>query len=223
MTYKATPLLAAAAAGTLIAGSAGADIIFSLTSGDSPYLTENNATFVNSATAGWIAFPDGTTLSDDTGTSGLVMTISSGDAGFSATSQGADTVGAGTTEGGNGFLVGNTIVVTFNQDVSLDSLFFGHGGTTARTGGEVTPTVGATALSTQEIFPIQDVGAGGWFAEVVYDDTTVLTAGDSLSITLTTGASSALGLNAIEVSVIPEPGSLALIGLGGLLVSRRRR
>lgn len=53
---------------------------------------------------------------------------------------------------------------------------------------------------------------------------TTFTAGSGpVVITGTKAGAQALRLNGLELSVVPEPSSLALLGLGGLLIARRRR
>lgn len=63
------------------------------------------------------------------------------------------------------------------------------------------------------------IGDSGCVAAVFGADPLVFEAGDNLLIT----ENAASGADNVTVTVVPEPASLALMGLGGLMLLRRRR
>jgi hypothetical protein len=205
-----------------LAGSAhAAAVIFDLSSGGaggSIGFTADNTTYLDPGHSGGWADLTTFTLSDDTQGTGLTMTLSN--TGQTIVTQASNTVGLGTSQGSSGWDNGDTINITFNQDVTLNSIWFNAGQDGRATG--ITPTVHTTTLTT---LTGSSASGSNVATELVWDDSTVLVAGQVLSLAHNSpDDGTVVGLIGLQVTAIPEPSSFALIGLGCLsLVLRRRR
>jgi|GEM_PF-2087781 len=215
-------LLGALGAAAMTAGSASAAVVV---------FDFGNANTVNNSQDGgngnWIPFATETTAittSASTTISGVQMTLIraeiTGDDlvandywGINNQGIGVITNGAGGT-GGRRVNVGETIVFSFDTDVYLTSLRLGS--FDALETVTVTPAGGSTITLNGAAAPTDDLLLGN----------VLVTAGTEIKLTTTVAVSSGVLFNEITVDTeapLPEPGSLALLGLGGLCVLRRRR
>jgi len=211
-------------AGVLCAGTANAALIFDLSNGTAKLpgepagsLPGNNTTFLTAS---------GQTLSDDVGGSGLTVTVTPGGGFKQIEDLGlADTNGDDTWNGGEG----DVIDFVFNQDIKLDAFYFSSGVGNRVIGGQpILDFDGSdTTLAAQEV-TVSD--RAQYRVEWTNDaSNTTLLAGDTLRLTYpgspTTLAGDKGWVGAIEVTVIPEPSAVALLGIAGLClcIVRRRR
>ena len=226
----ASALLASAAC----AGSAGATIVlFETGDGNSnanllglgPVTGDNTTYYPATATnsGNWNVFQPGDfplVLSDDTQGTGLTMDLSAGSGGGTPTRHFHNETGLGSTLGGNNaWNFGDTLLLTFNQPVIIRRAWVNANGNGRPT--SITPYVGGVSIGAQTA--ITDSGRSSLPAASMMTWTSSLS---STTIELRhedAGNNQNVGIAAIEFEVVPEPTSLALLGLGGLLVSRRRR
>lgn len=188
--------------------------------------TEVNAG-LGDLTGNWSPFVDGVTPASTSASitiDGIEMTLlraevsdngSTDDDFWSITDQGLGVLSNGEGVNNNNRRVegdkSEAIVFSFDQDVFLNTARFGNfGGTESIT---MTP-VGGNAINI--------LSPGGTGADNVGTDfslgDTLITAGTEITVTSATD----FLFNEITVTAVPEPGSMALLGLGGLLVARRR-
>ena len=220
-------MLAAACAGVVVSQAGAATVTFDFGNAN----TGNNSQ--NAGDGNWTPFADETTAISTSASitiGGVEMTISGTATDGNATADefwGINNQGIGViTDGVGGAAgrrvdgtIGESITFSFDQDVDLTSLRLGSFQTTG--GGAnvdvvtVTPDGGATITFTSDATnaPTTDRSLGGVF----------VAAGTDIVFTTTSSAASGVLFNEITVETIPEPGSLALLGLGGLLIARRRR
>ncbi|MEO0475046.1 MAG: PEP-CTERM sorting domain-containing protein [Planctomycetota bacterium] len=84
--------------------------------------------------------------------------------------------------------------------------------------------VEGSGLSAGDMYALWNIGDMNGFKEIVENRSTPSTAGDSsISNTVILTGSDATFANALLAAGVPEPGSLALLAMGCLLIARRRR
>lgn len=195
--------------------------------------TANNSQ--NGGDGNWTPFADeataiGTTASITIG--GLEMTIGGSatdgnavaDEFWGINNQGIGVITDDTTNGLTGSndrridgTVGESITFSFDQDVTLTSLRLGSFQTLLDVDDVVTVTPdGGSAItftSTLDNLPLTEHLLGGVF----------VAAGTDIVFTTTSSAADGVLFNEITVDVVPEPGSMALLGIGVLAMLRRRR
>lgn len=183
--------------------------------------TANNSQ--NGGAGNWTPFANETTpvgTSASLTISGLEMTINGVANGGGDDTWGINNQGIGIhTDAGSGAgsrrldgSLGEAISFSFDQDVTLTSIRLGSFGlaeeaTVAISGGSTITIVSANEG------PQNDFSLGG----------NAVSAGTLVTVTTSVPTGGGVLFNEITVDAIPEPGSLALLGLGGLLVLRRRR
>lgn len=110
---------------------------------------------------------------------------------------------------------GQSSVITFSFDQTYDfstvQLFTYNNGTWAKYAQNVTVTIGGTSTN-----------FGTLAADEPVLDVSSLNSGSSVEISFTNTAETWISEVDFD-GVVPEPGSLALLGLGGLLIGTRRR
>lgn len=136
--------------------------------------------------------------------------------------------GIGVTGGGSFNINGSeSLTLTFNQDVYLDQLSFA-GFSFGESVDIAIPSLSiATNIAGNQVFTTPVAGivpaanATGDFTLNFTAETFDLSTGDT--IVITAGSGSSILVDSVSVTAIPEPGSLALLGLGATFMIRRKR
>ena len=125
---------------------------------------------------------------------------------------GVNTPGADDPDGvDTGFFVGESISFTFNQDVSISDVAF----------ADVDPVLGEAVSFGGVNLSGVDLGASTDFA---FPSPLNVTAGSPIVFNALSGDGATIQGLTLTVESVPEPGSIAVLGMGGvLLLSRRRR
>lgn len=101
---------------------------------------------------------------------------------------------------------------SFDQDVNLIEIDFSSFNTN-----------GSRASVKAGIFPIFNIINADTDSDVYSLEGRFVAAGDTITIINNSPDDDNWRIDSLTVEVVPEPGSLALLGLGGLLIARRRR
>ncbi len=221
MLNRKDRMLALAACFTAFAGFAGADLVtngsFELSD-----IADGTSTDANPALSGWTVTRDldglgGTSnvfLHDRTffgvGLTGAVAP------GTNEAVDGTQFVAFNANQGAGTGMLSQDLATVIGQEYTVQFSIAG-----AFSSGQQSVTVDAGGINSLT----QGATDGAWtthsFNFVATGTTTALTISDNL------GAGSSIDndllVDAVSVNEVPEPGSLALLGLGGLLVARRRK
>ena len=110
---------------------------------------------------------------------------------------------------------GEAIDLTFDSDIELNSIDFGGIGSDLADGATLT-------IGTFTIDLFTNVSGFNGNTDVYTPATHIaITAGTPINLQVASSTAD-FDLETIDISVVPEPGSVALLGLGGLLMLRRR-
>lgn len=142
---------------------------------------------------------------------GITVTLTANDGIVNATATGLGINDSGLGDDTNGLdtvNVDEALTFTFNVDVTLNSISY------ANAGVNDSLALSFNGIAGPPLLP-------GTFGEVVYD--TVLLAGEELVITATGPDNNGVSITQFTVTAIPEPSSVALIGLAGIAAIFRRR
>lgn len=175
--------------------------------------------------------PGGTTQSSITSVAvdgvTLTLTQAGGNAGgVSGSNDGGG--GIGVTGNGSFDINGSeSLTLTFNQDVYLDQLSFRVFGFGESVDLSIPSLAIATNVAGNQTFTPAVAGitapgvANGGFILDFTAETFEISTGDT--IVISAGAGSGILVDSVSVTAVPEPGSLALLGLGATFMIRRKR
>ncbi len=154
-----------------------------------------------------------TAFSLDSIVSGLLLTVTSSQSHISYTAN-----GLGITSGGTLNTAGDALTFSFNQAITLDFLDMGDFTGNGLTSEDAVSIIYSNSNPTVTLI-------GGSFDNNTSDTITfssgnALTANESFTINRVDGNFSLEGFN---VTVVPEPSSTVLLGIGGLALILRRR
>jgi len=115
-------------------------------------------------------------------------------------------------------------------DVVLDYQHFNNSGGFQTVGRKVNWTATVTRSVSGQLDSVKVIGTSSTFGieTITFDTPLILTSGESYEVTILAeggdGNGNNTGLDGLTLNgVVPEPASLALMGLGGLMMLRRRR